>query len=299
MSYPAKGSVRSIAIAQRAAFQAAAIRSHKDCEAALQKAVHDAEINKASDATTGWLRWQLAEYTQLRDGVEAQKILKSAIQRNRRVTKPLEGIDYDRLESKNLIQAKNVVWRVRAFAKRANELVLQINGLLDDFKFAPDNASEFEAAMHELAGFLGFRSQRPELEFKKGPDILWAVGNLEYFVVECKSGAVVEKVSKHYANQLAGSVNWFVDRYGTDCANVPVLIHPSNVFEHAATPPQGARIMTADGLARFREAIRAFVHAVKSSISEVTAEMVQGLLSHHRLTPKALLDAYTVKAIRS
>jgi hypothetical protein len=293
VSYPARSAVRPVAIAQRKAFDAAAIRDHRGAEEALQQVINEADAVQGNEEESGWLRWQLAEYVQLRDGAEAQVILKAAIQRNRRITKPLDGIDYEKLDSKNLLQAKNAVWRMLPFKKNSNDLIVYANGLLDDLKFAPENASEFEAAMHDVAALLGFKAQRPDLDFKKGPDVLWAVGSLRYLVIECKSEATVGTVSKHYANQLAGSVNWFNDRYGNDSTCAPVLVHPSHVFEHAATPPSGTRVITADDLAKFRDAVRAYVHAIKTSFTTLDATKLQQLLEHHRLTADGLLAAYT------
>jgi hypothetical protein len=57
--------------------------------------------------------------------------------------------------------------------------------------------------------FLGFGSHRPEREIGKGPDNLWAVGGLNYLVIECKSGVTAAQISKTDCNQLIGSVSWF------------------------------------------------------------------------------------------
>jgi hypothetical protein len=296
VAYPEKGTVRPIAMAQREAFDAAGIRDYARAEEAIQRVINETDKNANTNDESGWLRWQLAEYAQLRNAAEAQVILKAAIQRNRRLTKPLEGIDYERLSSTKLEQAKNATWRLLPFQENPNNLIVNANALLDDLKFAPDNASEFEAAMQELAAFLGFLSQRPEQDFKKGPDVLWAVGELKYFVIECKSGAAVEKISKHYANQLAGSVNWFNERYGNDCKCIPLLVHPSDVFENAATPPPGARIITTEKLNELKSAFRSYIHAARSSLINLDVAKVKKLLDHHRLTPDELIATFTCKA---
>lgn len=290
--YPEEGRVRRIAIAQRAAFDSAAIRGYADAEAALQGVVNES-IGTESDTTIGWLKWQLAEYTQFRDAVQAQTILKSALALNRRLTRPIDGIDYERLDAANLQQAQNAAWKFRSYAGQPNSLLIQVNGILDDLVFAPDNANEFEAAMQQVAEFIGFKAQRPELEFKRGPDILWAVGNLRYFVIECKSSATVPTVSKHYANQLSGSANWFDQRYDQTCTSTPILVHPSHIFEAAGTPHPATRVVTTDLLQRFREEVRAFIKAVAVSVDTIDATHAQKLLEHHRLTPDRLIETFT------
>jgi hypothetical protein len=78
----------------------------------------------------------------------------------------------------------------------ANKIVLAMNGLLGDLVSVPDTASRFEQAMNQLAFFLSFKGQRPENEFGKGPDNLWEVGSLQYFVIEDKNGATTDLISK-------------------------------------------------------------------------------------------------------
>ncbi|UGY28893.1 hypothetical protein HU675_0020150 [Bradyrhizobium septentrionale] len=53
----------------------------------------------------------------------------------------------------------------------------------------------------------------------RGPDNLWALGALQYLVIECKSGAVkASSINKHDCNQLNGSMNWFADKYDKSCS---------------------------------------------------------------------------------
>ena len=212
---------------------------------------------------------------------------------NRRITRPIDGVDYENLKSKSLEQAKNAVWKLRAYEGKATELLLQINGLLDDFSFAPENANQFEAAMQDLALYLGFLSHRPENDFGSGPDVLWAVGNLEYFVIECKSSATNPTISKHYANQLSGSMHWFYKRYDQTSKAIAILVHPSRKFEDAATPDPSTRVITAQTLPHFKEAIRAFIRASATSLSTLDSTHVQKLLEQHNLTPSKIVQTFT------
>jgi hypothetical protein len=296
IAYPAQGSVRQIAIAQRRAFDHAAIHNYKAAQDVLQEVINAPGAGE-SPGTIGWLKWQLAEYMHYTDAVQAQQVLKSALLNNRRLVRPIDGVDYEKLDAKNIQQASNVVWRCRPYAGKPTTLMVQVNAILDTLMFAPDNANEFEAALHDLAEFLGFKSQRPEVEFSRGPDVLWAVGNLRYFVIECKSAALAETVSKHNANQLSGSMNWFSKRYDGSCTATPLMIHRSRVFESAATPHPDSRIMTAELLPKFRDAVRAFAAAVAAAVDSPGAEQLdakhaQALLEHHKLTPERILQAY-------
>jgi len=292
ISYPPTGTVRPTAVAQRAAFDDASIRNYVQAESAIQSVINQSDASE-SDAVLGWLKWQLAEYVQFIDGVRAQQVLKAALQLNRRLTRPIDGLDYEKLDAKDVPQAQNLVWALKPYIGKKTDLLVRLNGVLDDLAFLPDNSNEFEAAMHEIASLLGFRSQRPEQEFKRGPDVLWGVGNLRFFVIECKSGAVVKRITKHYANQVSGSMDWFAQRYDHTCKATPIMVHPSRVLEGAAAGHAAMRIMTMETLAAFKKAVRAFGTAASSSLETIDSAKAKGLLEHYKLTPDRLLEAYT------
>ena len=294
ITYPPQGKVRPIAIAQRKAFDQAVIRNYKVSQDTMQQVINDVDTVETA-TTVGWLKWQLAEYAQFTEPVQAQQILKSALSLNRRLTRPIDGIDYEKLNSRDLEQARELAWKLKPYAGRPATLLVQINGILDDISFAPDNSSVFEFSLDQLAEFIGFKSQRPEADFNRGPDVLWAVGNLRYFVIECKSSAVVSSINKHNANQLAGSMNWFGQRYDQTCSATPIMIHPSRIFDAAAIPPQGTRILTADLLRSFKESIRSLYKAISSSLETADAKQLQALLEHHNLTPDRLLGNFTAE----
>lgn len=289
--YPAKGSVRPIAVAQRRAFDSASIRDYGEAQRVMQEVVRGAAAEPES--VQGWLKWQLAEYMQLTDPVQAQQILKAALQLNRRLTKPIDGMGYQKLNGKDLSQAREITWKLKSYAGKPNNLLIHVNGILDDLNFVPDNATIFEGAMEQLGDFLGFLAQRPEIEFSSGPDVLWSVGNLQYFVIECKSGAIVEKITKTYANQLSGSMNWFGKRYDQTCQAIAILIHPSRVFEHAATPHPTARIITAKTLPLLKDAVANFAKGLAASVDTIDAAEVQRLLDYFKLTPALLVKNFT------
>lgn len=293
VAYARQAHIRPIAIAQRQAFEDAVITHYSQAQRTLQNIINQDDLDSA---THGWLLWQLAEYTQYSNPVDAQNILKKAIGLNRRVIKPLEGIDYERLDAKALEQSRSATWRLRSYGNNMTKLQVDVNGILDNLRFAPETYKAFESAMCDIAELIGLKAQRPEGEFGKGPDVLWATGNLNYFVIECKNGATTELVNKHDCNQLTGSVTWFNDRYDDTCQCTPVLIHPSNVFERASTPAPGARIMTEAGLDNFKESIRSYAKAVGSRLSTIEHTEVMKLLEHHNLTPNKILEIFTQSA---
>lgn len=263
---------------------------------------YDVAIGKAQtavNATTdrqirGYLKQQLAEYTNFVDQAQAQELQLAAVSENQRVLKPLAGTTYHRLSAPPSGQAAAALQFMTRFLE-GNDLIIWVNALLEDLEWGEEGSKRFEAAMKDLGSFLGFGSERPEDKTGRGPDNLWALGNSHYFVIECKSGATqTDKVSKHDTNQLNGSIVWFEEKYDHTCTRTPILVHPKTVFEHAASPHADIRIVNEPGLARMHAAVRAYAVSLASSGDFANANSIEKQLQHFKLSAGAIAMLWTV-----
>tara|TARA_R110000868_G_scaffold53249_2_gene167330 strand:- start:138 stop:2609 length:2472 start_codon:yes stop_codon:yes gene_type:complete len=285
------GNVDKNVVYLRKAFDAAIIGQYNISISNTQTAVSgtDAQRNK------GYVKQQLAEYTNFLDPVKAQEIQLSALLLNHRLVRPISGINYQKLQAPSSGQATACVEFMRRFIE-GNDLLIWVNGLQDELVWNEEWSHRFEAAMRELGSFLGFGSQRPEEETGRGPDNLWALGSLKYLVIECKSGATgAPKISKKDTNQLNGSMVWFEDEYDSTCSATPLLVHPRTVFESAASPHASMRIMNGAGLQALKTAIRSFATALASSSGYLDAKEVSAQLKHHRLDAAQIVALCSVK----
>ncbi len=48
-------------------------------------------------------------------------------------------------------------------------------------------ADKFEQALDEISRAIGFAGERPDKEWKEGPDNLWALDDSQYILWECKN----------------------------------------------------------------------------------------------------------------
>lgn len=241
----------------------------------------------------GYIKQLYAEYTNLSDKVEAQKLQMSAVADNRRVLKPVEGINYHKISGAAFDQAMACSKYLTEKHQDPNKLVIEINGVLDGLQFKEDTSELFEETMKVVARYIGYESQRPEQEYQKGPDVLWKIGDLNYLVIECKNEAVVDTINKGYCNQLNGSCEWFEEKYDSSCKYVPVMVHPSVVFEYAASPNKAIRIMDKQKLQVFCDAVREFITsiAVNNEISDVAA--IRKKIIFYKLRAIDFCDNYT------
>lgn len=263
---------------------------------------HDIAIEKAQEAVTattenrvkGYLKQQLAEYTNFTNPAKAQELQLAALSLNARLLKPIAGATYNKLSAPAGGQALAAVGFMKRFLE-GNDLVIWVNGLLDDLDWGEEGSKRFEAAMKDLGSFLGFGSHRPEEDVGRGPDNLWALGGLKYLVIECKSGAEsASKISKGDTNQLNGSIVWFSEKYDKTCSMTPIMVHPKTVFEHAASPHADIRIVNRPGLKKLRESVRAYSVALATSGAFNDANEVEKQLQHHKLSAANIVGMCTV-----
>lgn len=242
----------------------------------------------------GYLKQQLAEYLNFEDPAKAQELQLSALDLNSRILKPIAGATYSKLSAPAGGQERAAAEFMARFLE-GNDLVIWVNGLLDDLNWGEEGSTRFEAAMKDLGHFLGFGSDRPEDKVGRGPDNVWAMGAQSFLVIECKSGAVLaKKVCKADTNQLNGSIVWFHEKYGAGNKMTPIIVHPKTTFEHAASPHADIRIINEAGLTALREAVRSCAVSLATSGKYLEAKSVGKQLTFHRLSAADIVGLCTV-----
>jgi len=279
------------AIAQREAYNEARINQYHSATKILNNAIND--LGEKDKILLGFSKQVLAEYLNYEDELESQKVLVSAIKNNQNILKPKAGIEYKKIKTEN-----NQAHAVSAFLStkygvNSNALLIDINAILSDIIFLPETSNKFEEAIKNIAFYLGFQSHRPEKEYGKGPDNLWAVGDKNYFIIECKNGVTNETINKHDVNQLNGSIEWFRDEYDQTLFFTPIMIHIGDKSEHAATPNSNCIVMTKDKIEIFKKNILDFCIALKGKFNQ-TAVIGEYLLAY-KLRPEDIVSHYTVK----
>ena len=277
---------------------ALALRKAYDLSMSLQweKAIEvlDGAINSETQNTTkGYLLQIKAKFTNFIDRSKAQQILLSGKSMNTSILSPISGVRYDKAIN-NTEQAKAICDYITKKQIASNDYVIHANAIASSLVFSPD-ADNFESALQDIGNLIGFTSTRPEKEtYGKGPDNLWAMGNDNYFVIECKSAAIAETISKDYCNQLGGAIRWFSDEYGESCSATPVMVHKSTIIDRRATAVQNMRIITVEKLESFKRNINEFVVAVSQNENWLDEEKINILLNQYKLRSNNIFDNYTL-----
>lgn len=288
-SYPASVVVDSIAVAQRQAFDAA----RRGKFGVAERFLHEAANATEEHLVKGWLLEQAAGMLHPLDRARSQQILSAANDRNSLVTRPMHGIAYRKVDTVGMDQARQAAaYLLKTYPKGGNDLIIGVNGLLDELTFRQESHEGFEQALMEIGLHLGFAAQRPEKEGVSHLDVLWGIGQLEYLLLACKSEATASTISKHYADEISGSANWFRNAYDHSCKAVPVIVHPAATMDAAASPPSGTRVIAMDQLAALRDACRAFATSVKDRLSEPSE--IRFALTAHNLLGSQVVPHFSV-----
>jgi hypothetical protein len=257
----------------------------------------EAARDSGDQRLAGWVGETHAAYLQAVDAVAAQTALAAAGQANSAVLRPLAGLDYQKIGSTSPQSEQAATYLARRYSTGA-DLVVGTDAILADIAWDKERTDEAEAALADLGLHLGFSSQQPELAYGIGSDVLWAMGNHTYAVIEAKTGAEAPLIWKKDINQLGGSVNWCISEYGSDATVLPVIVHPSNTIERSGTPPAGTRVITRSMLKALKAAIRTYARALAQDDQYRLPASVDQQLRHHKLTSGSIISEFTENGYR-
>lgn len=277
-------------LAIRAAFDCARRNQHNDALTFLDKAINA----ETEDRTKAWLLARKAVFQHPISAEGAQKTLIAANGIEPSVLKPMHGVTYKKLSPSIGQQAGRLIeYHQRQFI---DPIAMQIfvSGLCNDLQFAPLTANLFEAAVNDLASFLGIIGQRPEKEYGgDGPDNLWALPNGPFLVIECKNGVTAGTgISKKDVGQLGQSVEWFKKHYLAS-SYVPIMVHPEKHLGDGASLVSDMRVIVPASLEKLREHLRGFAKQIADPDIAANASKVAKCLAQFELNATALVNAFS------
>lgn len=277
-------------LAIRAAFDKARANQHQQAISIL-----DGVIDKTTDDhIKAWLLSRKAVFQHAVDAVGAQKTLVAAHSMEPGVIKPMHGSIYKKLTPTTGEQAATLIDNHKSRFLESIEMQLFVDSLCGDLQFCPDTSDRFEEAINALAWFLGIRGQRPEKDYKEGPDNLWALPNNAFLVIECKNGVTSENgISKKDAGQLGQSTAWFSGKYpGSEY--VPIIIHKERNLSDGASPVADMRVVDSVMLEKLKNNIRAFSKQLVDPDVMASSSKIATRLCQFELNADAFVNAYSV-----
>jgi replicative superfamily II helicase len=241
----------------------------------------------------GWYLQSLARYNFYQKRSESNKIQKSAFIKNRQMLKPERGFIYKKLEFID----DNRIQRLKSWINNFSsyeDLTVTLNGIMSDLNFGVDS-DKFEKSLQEVGEMLGFLSERPDKEYKKGPDNLWCGVDNHYFVFECKSEVsdTRKEIKESEAVQMSKYCAWFESEY----SKIPVnyfLIIPTKTLSANAFFTHKVAIIRKKKLSTLKANIKSFFLEFKNyKIHDISDEKIQGFINGHKLDIESLKSEYS------
>lgn len=238
----------------------------------------------SDDLEKGWYLEQIARYAYMYSEEKSETLQKSAFKKNPQLLKPKEGIAYSKISFLNenrINRFKRNIGKYDSF----NEFNLYINELIENLSFGIA-AEKFESALKNLGEILGYVSQRPDKEIRKGPDNLWCVSNKKYVFFECKNEVDENRnaIKKSEAGQFNNHCGWFKKEYGELVDVLRIMIIPTKQLAHDADFNEEVFVMRRNGLKKLKDNLKKFAKEIrKYELDSLSDEKIQGYLNMYKL----------------
>ena len=246
-----------------------------------------------NDLEKGWYLEQMARYAYMYSEAKSERLQKTAFKKNSQLLKPKEGVMYSKISFLN----ENRMLRFRKNISKYDsfeEFNLHINEVIENLSFGVD-AEKFESSLKKLGEFLGYVSQRPDKEIRKGPDNLWCVSNKKYVFFECKSEVDDNRnaIKKSEAGQFNNHCGWFKDEYGDLVDVLRIMIIPTRKLAHDADFSEKVFVMRRKGLKKLKDNLKKFVKEIKKyELDSLSDERIQGYLDMYKLNIESFTENY-------
>jgi len=247
-----------------------------------------------TDEDRGWYLQEIARYNYPYSRAESNKMQIIAHKKNRFLLKPEVGMEIVKINPLSVKRIENICNWVRNF-ENYSELSIEIDNILSKLKFGV-TADTFEKSLDDLAKILGFESQRPDKEWKEGPDNLWKISDDTFLLIECKNNVKLDRdsISKDETGQMNNACAWFDREYG-DRKRKNIMIISTKKISNAAGFNESVQIMRSNKLFLLTENTKKFYKEFgKFDFSNLSERSIQELLNKYKLTVNDFItDVYS------
>jgi replicative superfamily II helicase len=247
----------------------------------------------------GWYLQEMARYTFSFDASEADRLQRSAHLRNHALLKPRSGMQTERIIAVSHKRVERAIAWIRTH-ESYEEMRLAVDDMLERLSFGV-KADRFEDAFNTLGILLGFVAQRPEKEWKEGPDNLWGLRENEYLVVECKSEVDVARseIEPREAEQMNRSCAWFDAQYrGAKCHRWIAI--PPRRLSSKASFTHDVRVLRKHGLSRLVISIRKFIEQLRvHDLKDLSERKIQELFDMCNLSVDSICSQYAETVLQA
>jgi len=262
----------------------------------LQSLINDCVTNEEE---CGWYLQEMARYTLSFDVTESNNLQRNAHLKNHALLRPSSGMQIEQI----VVISQKRMGQTIAWIKKHDtyeELRIAVDDILCRLIFGI-KADKFEDAFNQLGAFLGFVAQRPEKEWKEGPDNLWGLREGEYLLVECKNEVAQTRaeIDEHEAEQMNKSSAWFDAQYKDTLCHRWIVI-PTRKLTGKTSFTHNVVVLKKSGLAQLVNNVKKFSEQFKEvDFKDLSKRNIQELIDANNLSVDDICSEYTESVLSS
>lgn len=264
---------------------------HTDAANAIQVLLdkHSATLSKEE---RGWYLQEMSRYLYAQNRVEGMAMQVNAHRTNKRLFLPPEGYQFTKIDLKAHERIENIKSLIGQYDEFEDFLVY-MDDVFSRLVFGV-KSERFESAVDELGKLLGFNTERPDSNWKSGPDNLWAIKNGEYLFIECKSEVLLTRaeILKDETGQFNNNIAWF-KRFYPGAKVVYSIIIPTKKVKSNTGFNESVVVLRERGLKNLVSNARAFVLGFKNSdLKSLSDNFIHQSIHQHNLDADGLIEYY-------
>ncbi len=273
--------------------EASALFNSKEYEEASKKIQSEIIDNMDISARQkGWYFERAAHYLHKQNVAKANDLQIRSSTISGHMLQPQHSRHYTKLLN-NEEQAVQIMNYMKKFNK-SQDYKINLEEILTDLTFSPDIPHfKFEHSLAETGRLLGFHAQEPESEFGNGPDVLWGMTDNHYLVLEAKSMATHEEITRDNIGQLLQSGEWFKNLYGNSVKFNLVTLQPPTCKGWNVNPSDDTKVIDKDSLTFLKENLRQFVDGlINNGFTANSKKEINALINMHNFSPTLFRSKY-------
>jgi replicative superfamily II helicase len=247
----------------------------------------------SDEAEKAWYLQEAARYYYRASKLESDKFQQAAHERNHLLLWPREGATVRKMTPLPQQRIDRIIEWLSSFSTSA-EMLIELDAVVGALNFGV-GADKFEAALDQLGRILGFATERPDMEWKEGPDNLWCLRENEYIFFECKSQVELTRaeISKYETEQINSSSAWFTRHY-PDAAVTRILVIPTKQLAASSDFLLDTVIMRKRSLDLLIKNVRSFFGEFREDAPRSISERrVNAAIIAHHLTVDEMMTRYS------
>ena len=241
---------------------------------------------------TGWYLQEMSRYLYWKNRAEGMKLQVEAHRINKCLFLPPDGYQVTKIELKPQERLQNIKKRLSEY-RNFEDLLVYMDDVFSRLTFGT-KAEKFESAIDELGNILGYNTERPDKNWKAGPDNLWAIREGQYLFIECKSEVLLTRahITKEETGQFNNNIAWFKRFYPAALAHNTMIIPTKKVKANTGFN-QEVNILRERGLRSLVNNVRSFILSFQQvDLKDLSDELINQSLENHHLSTDELLQRY-------